>query len=681
MSNDLMNIIRDLQERSYDILVTNPIDMKITLLNFFRHRVSEIYVLGGIDSRVVFFSMTTISESYVVSIGKKMAENMLINSNEVEEVNDYCGRVRHSEAFLFSLCNRKKVGLISLAKPQIYTFPRFPLGISYIANSLRNQNKSDVYLFDLLFDVLKDVIIQVKSVFPKLKIVIGGSLAAIDYVEILKLFPDVIVSLGEGEDTWPLLVDWLNCEYLLSDISNISFFDGRIFVSQRTPPKHNYSLPELDLLLPIFKNKGVFQIETSRGCYNSCSFCPRQLKGKWKPIVDENSLKFFLDAYTNYLISHKIIPHKHIVYIVDEEFIGKDSDENRDRIKKISELFFTYHLRFEVSFRMNNVYSSSSSNSENNEKIWFMKHLKECGINRVLVGVESGIQNVLLRFNKNVTSNENTIGIRTLTALGIPIRFTYITFDPLMSFDELIETYIYQGRKDLILDSNKVKNINDISKLIWDKNEINKCMLGKPLYHFISYMLVSLECLIGSKYYCSLENKGLLEDKTITALGKKNAIYSDIRVGVLSEFCQLWIDNLFSLDYTLKSLGKIYSNKDSLLIRSIRTIIKDHSYRLLGKMIYFFSKDRAIIIEQPDNERKFIMYLSNHNSVFDISFCKDYLYQILDFQHMMLESDLDVILPKISSILTFEDYNFYKKQYNKWKKNKSWSFIHNEYRE
>ena len=170
--------------------------------------------------------MTTISESYVVSIGKKMAENMLINSNEVEEVNDYCGRVRHSEAFLFSLCNRKKVGLIYLAKPQIYTFPRFPLGISYIANSLRNQNKSDVYLFDLqlisinefiknikeynldilgismtfgLFDVLKDVIIQVKSVFPKLKIVIGGSLAAIDYVEILKLFPDVIVSLGEGE--------------------------------------------------------------------------------------------------------------------------------------------------------------------------------------------------------------------------------------------------------------------------------------------------------------------------------------------------------------------------------------------------------------------------------------------------------------------------------------------------
>lgn len=40
-------------------------------------------------------------------------------------------------------------------------------------------------------------------------------------------------------------------------------------------------LPELDLLPETSEHHGAAQLETSRGCTNFCSFCPRGHKGMW----------------------------------------------------------------------------------------------------------------------------------------------------------------------------------------------------------------------------------------------------------------------------------------------------------------------------------------------------------------------------------------------------------------
>src|SRR5262249_55213754 len=40
-------------------------------------------------------------------------------------------------------------------------------------------------------------------------------------------------------------------------------------------------LPELALLATTFEHRGVAQLESSRGCTNYCSFCPRGHKGQW----------------------------------------------------------------------------------------------------------------------------------------------------------------------------------------------------------------------------------------------------------------------------------------------------------------------------------------------------------------------------------------------------------------
>lgn len=74
---------------------------------------------------------------------------------------------------------------------------------------------------------------------------------------------------------------------------------------------------------------------------------------------------------------------------------------------------------------MNDIYSENSTYENMIEKIAFVKEINEHGIRRVLIGVESGVDSILTRFSKNVSEIENVIGIRILTALGVPIRFTY----------------------------------------------------------------------------------------------------------------------------------------------------------------------------------------------------------------------------------------------------------------
>lgn len=478
MEGIICDIIQFINDRKSYIIGTAPELVEADILNRYFHIISSVYVLGGVDSKSVLFLTKYTKEGYIVSLFKKIKE--LHYYEQIKDyllcIDSYKAKVIDIDTIQHNLDNRINVDLISLAKPEVYTYPRFPLGISYIANSLRNQNESVVRMYDYqimsqreivikveeskpsiigismtfgLFDIMEDLIYCLERVFPTTQIVIGGSLATLEYEEILKRYPNVIVSIGEGEETWPQLINWLQGKRELNSIFNLAYTKMQHCVVQRILPKHENSLPELDLLLGIFQNKGVFQLETSRGCYNACSFCPRKHKGKWKEIIDYNQLDYFLHIYVQYLQMSRITPSDYTVYIVDEEFIGNDCDKHRMRIIQITRLFSKYHLKFEFSSRMSDIYTQNSTYENMIEKISFIKKINEHGIRRMLIGVESGVDSILTRLNKNVSVIENIIGIRILTAMGVPIRFTYITFDPLMTMNELCETYFFQGRKDL----------------------------------------------------------------------------------------------------------------------------------------------------------------------------------------------------------------------------------------
>jgi hypothetical protein len=206
------------------------------------------------------------------------------------------------------------------------------------------------------------------------------------------------------------------------------------------------------------------------------------------------------------------------------------------------------------------------------------------GLRRCLFGVESGATSILQRFNKETTAEQNATAIRTLSALGVPTRYTYITFDQLMTADELRATYAFQGRTDLLLNPLPHLSVEQIIDGVHDEAFIAEHATGRGFYTGISYMLVSMECLIGAAYTRRATEAGLT-DTVRPSMGRVDAEFADWRIGVFSRWGQMWVDRNFALDYTLKSLEKIMDGQPRLLIREARVVLKKAAYTLLGGMI------------------------------------------------------------------------------------------------
>ncbi|MFE9359579.1 hypothetical protein ACFYPB_36570 [Streptomyces olivaceoviridis] len=98
----------------------------------------------------------------------------------------------------------------------------------------------------------------------------------------------------------------------------------------------------------------------------------------------------------------------------------------------------------------------------------------------------------LTRFNKETTAEQNALAIRTLSALRVPTRYTYITFDPLLTLDELKATHAFQGRTDLLLRPQPELDARDIVRGVRDEDWVAEHTTGRPLHTGISYMLVSI---------------------------------------------------------------------------------------------------------------------------------------------------------------------------------------------
>jgi len=201
--------------------------------------------------------------------------------------------------------------------------------------------------------------------------------------------------------------------------------------------------------------------------------------------------------------------------------------------------------------------------------------------------VESGVSSILERFNKETTGAQNALAIRTLTALGVPPRFTYITFDQLMTLDELRATYAFQGRTDLLLSPQPDLSVAEIVDGVRDEAWVAEHSTGRAFYSGISgisYMLVSMECLSGAAYTRKAAAAGLT-GAADPSMGRVQARFADWRIGVASHWAQLWVDRNFALDYTLKSMEKVLDWQQYHVVRNLRRTIKTTAFQLLGGMI------------------------------------------------------------------------------------------------
>lgn len=514
---------------------------------------------------------------------------------------------------------RPRLLLVSLYHPEHFPLPRFPLAISDLARAARATLLGRVELMDMQLSVsLNDILDRVRSgeidvlgvsvTFgqhdlairlldevtsldtPPL-VVAGGSLTARNERLLLARYPRLLVARGAGEPTvQDVLAHW-HGDLPIEQIRGIGFHGathgaGTLTIgrARRTATVANRLQtdiwPELDLLDTTFRHKGVAQLEMSRGCTNFCSFCPRGHKGQWAGAAPD-ALPWLLHEISGILQEHPRAGKT--VYLVDEEFIGRGEDAVA-RALAVADTLNEAGFGWETSCRVDQVIRRDRDRDWHIERALLWRGLVQRRLRRCLFGVESGVSSILARFNKETTAEQNALAVRTLTALGIPPRFTYITFDHLMTTAELRATHQFQGRTDLLLHPLPALSVEQIVDGVRDEGFVAAHSSGRPFYTAISYMLVGMECLIGAAYTRQAEAAGLTGQPDPT-MGRVEARYADWRIGVIARRAQLWIDRHFALDYTLKSLEKITDGPSYQALREARGAFKHGAYRLLGAMI------------------------------------------------------------------------------------------------
>ncbi|WP_218011178.1 B12-binding domain-containing radical SAM protein [Herbidospora mongoliensis] len=510
---------------------------------------------------------------------------------------------------------RPRILLAALYRPEYFPLPRFPLAISDLARAARSTLSGHVDLMDMqlgvtLEDILTAVSVQQPDVLgvsatfgqydlmthlldevqDKVPLILaGGSLTARNEALLLERYPRLLIARGAGEPTIRDVIAHWHGDLARDQIHGIGFVGaprgGAVAIGRRrTPTVPNRDaqdfFPELDLLQATFAHQGVAQLETTRGCTSTCSFCPRGHKGVWAGGAPED-LPWMLGALNEEFARHPEISRT--LYLVDEEAIGRDENAV-PRILAIATELAKAGFRWETSCRIDQVTDPRHNRAWHVERASMWRTLVRNGLRRCLFGVESGVTSILERFHKETTAEQNALAIRTLSALGIPTRYTYITFDHLMTEEELRATHAFQGRTDLLLRPLPHLSAEQIVDGVVDPAFVAEHSTAKPFYSGISYMLVSMECLIGASYTRKAEAAGLTR-AVRPSMGRVDAEFADWRIGECSHRAQLWVDRNFALDYTLKSLEKILDGEPRRQVRIARAVIKEAAFAVLTGMI------------------------------------------------------------------------------------------------
>lgn len=579
--------------------------------------------------------------------------------------------------------------LVALYHPEYFPLPRFPLGISDLARAARATLLGRVELMDMQLGVdLDEVIGRIAESRPDIVgvsatfgqhdllttlleeimlgedpplVVAGGSLTVRNERLLLDRFPNLLVARGAGEPTIADVLAYWHGDLDRSQVRGIGYRgaprgEGTLAIgrARRTATVANRTQtdiwPELDLLPATFRHRGVAQLETSRGCTNFCSFCPRGHKGTWSG-AGPDALGWVLDAFGEVFDAHPEISRT--LYLVDEEFIGR-GDDAVPRALAVADVLHAHRFAWETSCRVDQVADPSRTRSWHVERGRMWRQLLDRGLRRCLFGVESGVTSILQRFNKETTGDQNALAIRTLSALGVPTRFTYITFDQLMTADELHATYRFQGRRDLVLRPLPHLTVEEIIDGVHDEAFVAAHATGQPFYTAISYMMVSMECLIGAAYTRAAQTAGLT-GQTRPSMGRVDAQFADWRIGVLSRWAQLWVDRNFAFDYTLKSLEKLADGRRCQVIRDARTVLKRAAYTLFGDML--------TLLDQTDPAR-------HENRKLD-----DACAELAHIQLTRLRGEVGDTVALVAAELPAVEADILTREHTRWTRDSSWQLI------
>ncbi len=283
---------------------------------------------------------------------------------------------------------------------------------------------------------------------------IGGHTPTFAYADLLSAWPglDSIV-LGEGERTVVELLAALLDGGEWREVPGVAFRDALGQVQTSSPREPVTDLDDLPLpawdMVPELLNRGHFiSLATSRGCYGRCTFCSissfyrSNCSKPWrghspKRVLQE--MELLIETYGVDRIGFR-----------DDNFMGPGAN-GRERAQEIARVIIDkgWNVDFYISCRSNDVDRET------------FNLLKQAGLKRVFLGIESGQQDVLDYFNKLTTVEQNQAALELLQELDVPVTIGFIMFTPHTSWREFTANVDYL-MKSFGTASKLMESINDL---------------------------------------------------------------------------------------------------------------------------------------------------------------------------------------------------------------------------
>ena len=270
---------------------------------------------------------------------------------------------------------------------------------------------------------------ELKQRFPSTHITCGGHFATFAAPELLRDFPalDSVVR-GEGENTLVQLMDRLDEPETWEDIPGLSFRrHGRSVANPSRPPIADLdSLPFPARDTPPQRHFGIgfSPILGSRGCYRDCAFCSiRSFYG-----ASLGKPQRFRSA-PNLAAEMEMLYHDHGVRF----FVFNDDEWFPPGLARIARV---EALERELRRRQLDVIMSIKCRADDVEENLF-RRLRDMGVIRAYVGVESGSDHSLRTLNKRTTVAQNRQALEILNKVGMLGEFGLIFFDPESSVEDI----------------------------------------------------------------------------------------------------------------------------------------------------------------------------------------------------------------------------------------------------
>lgn len=426
----------------------------------------------------------------------------------------------------------------------------------------------------------------VRTFSPCPLVIFGGALPTyIPSSYLREIDSNAIVIQGEGEEALCDLVRYKTGEINLAQISNICYIDANsdtiIYNQRKQVDLSRAVLPYREHLPKLLERNAQIFVENSRGCaWGRCTFCSRKMYAD--DLCYLNYRRFPLTRLREDLLFLSF-NGVHSVTFADEDFCGSGLDE----MQEISDLLESLNLQisFDVSMNVNTIYCEQWSKTEKDRSRHLLHSLKNHGLRKVFLGVESGSATQIKRYNKRHSPNEAVGAINILRSTGIEIEIGFIMFDPLCTRSEVIENIVYLRDNNLaditsslgsslslrlhmdspylkLLDDYELKNGISLYDRVYSNNDLNfSARYANKDVFLLQKFVQKANKTIRPLYY---PLKSLSRYGEMGSLGKNSAFIKEIVVQLrrtyLSHIESCALNDNFCEEDILPSLHKVNSD-------------------------------------------------------------------------------------------------------------------------